>query len=105
MPFLGVLKQATAFTVEVDNSNNADPCAYTILRINKKDKIASADHQTIPGTQLLTFTETAAAGIDRVIVYINPTRGMSAAVRVIQGTVALADPCVGDTQLVFNATP
>jgi len=107
MPFKGVLKQAVAFTVDVDNTGNpSTKVAVTILKINRRDKINSADHMTVAGGQLQQITDTAGPRIERVLIFVNPADGTAAPVTVNQSTLgAFNDPGDRDTCLVFDAEP
>jgi hypothetical protein len=105
MPFKGVLKQGVEFSVTVDNTNNqpGEATGITILKINRRDKINSADHSTVDGGQIGALKAIAEARIDRVMIFVNPTFGKVAPVTVTQGAAgAFQDPGAGDCTLVFD---
>ncbi len=56
MPYMGMLKQTTATVIEISNGE-PDNCGYTILKISHRDKIASADHNTIAAGATSTFND------------------------------------------------
>ena len=73
--FKGALKQGVEFAVQVDNTGSlpGEKVGITILMISRRDKISSADHSTIDGGQGGQLKGTAGAGIERVIIFVNPT--------------------------------
>ncbi len=103
--FKGVLKQGVQFRVDVDNTGQppGEKVAITILKINRRDKIGSADHWTIDGGQALPISDTCGTGISRVIIFVNPFAGRVTPITVTQAGVGVFnDPGEGDTQLVFD---
>jgi len=100
---MGVLKQATRTSIQIMNNWN-DGCGYTILKINHKDKIASADSNTIAAGVTGQFTDSFASGIERTIIFVSPpvTFPGTATATVVQGAAIYSLDCNGDTMLVFD---
>lgn len=105
MPFYGELKQATTYTISIDNAPNGVPAAITVLKINRRDNIASAETETVAANGTGTFTGTAGPHIDRVIVDIHPAKGATVLVDIRQGANGFADSVTTDARFVFNAIP
>jgi hypothetical protein len=74
----------------------------TLLKINRRDKIASAEPVTIAAGATVQTTDDLGLGIDRLIVMLNlPTNGQ-ATVRITQGAAQYADTIMNDTQFAFD---
>ena len=105
---MGVLKQATSTTIQIAN-NQDNGCGYTILKINHRDKIASADSNTIAAGGTGQFTDSFASGIERTIIFVSPalqgTLPGTATATVTQGGTTYSLDCIGDTMLVFDCIP
>jgi hypothetical protein len=105
---MGVLTQATSTTIQIANNEN-NSCGYTILKINHRDKIASADSNTIAAGGTGQFTDSFASGIERTIIFVSPplngTQPGTATVSVTQGATTYSLACDGDTMLVFDCLP
>jgi hypothetical protein len=102
MPYKGELKKQTPFTLEVVGAGN-DKSAITIVKINRKEKVANADPTTILMGATQTITDQVGLGIDRVMVYVNPPSGGTVRVTVMQGATQFSDVCGGDSILIFDA--
>jgi len=102
MPFKGELKKQTPFTIDVVGSAN-DKCAITIVKINRKEKVANADPTTIPMGVAQTITDQLGPGIDRVFIYVNPPAGGQVKLTLNQGGTQFVDMCNADSILVFDA--
>jgi hypothetical protein len=103
---MGELKQATAYTINVDNGSVISlKTAITILKVNRRDKIASAVVSTIAAGARTTINDTPGSGIDRVIIQVHPPSNATINVEVVQGNSSFATTCNGDTDLVFDAIP
>src|SRR5437762_2677015 len=101
MPFKGVLKQGSGYMIEI-NSQSTDAIGVTILKINKRDKIASADPSTVAAGATTQTNDTLGSGIDRLLITISPPVGGRATVRVVQGVASYLDDITGDTQFVYD---
>lgn len=104
MPFKGVLKQQMAYTIEVASAS-AEKTAVTVLKVNRRDKIASADPSTIAAAATTQIQDNVGGNIDRIVIMVAPPEGGQATVRVVQGADQFIQICMGDTQLVFDAVP
>jgi hypothetical protein len=108
MPYMGVLKQATNTSIQIAN-NNGNSLGYMILKVNRRDKIASADHQTVAAGATGQFTDSFATGIERTVIYVSPplngTMPGTATATVTQGATTFSLDCAGDTMLVFDCAP
>jgi hypothetical protein len=106
MPFYGELKREIACTISIDNGPiGAGSTAVTILKISRRDNIASAETALIPAGARAQFSSTAGARIDRMVVEVRSPKGGTVNVDVRQPTIAFVDTCVGDTDLVFETVP
>jgi hypothetical protein len=101
--FDGTLQGNQLWTVELDNSNNAEAAAAAIYSIDKMGKAEYFQIATVPGVQLITLTVTKVPkGTVRVIIEVDPALGLSVAVRVIQGENAFGHGGAGDFRMVFD---
>jgi hypothetical protein len=105
MPFFDqALKQAVEYDINVDTSG-AGKVAVTILKINKRDRLAAAEQHTVQAGTQTTLKDTAGLRIDRVIVHVHPAGNGTVAVEVKQGAISFSQSCVGDTDIVFETVP
>ncbi len=103
MPFMGKLKQATAYTINVDNATNGQAeTSVTIVKINRRDNIAAAETETVAAGARVSFTGMAGARIDRLIVEVHPPPNGTVIVDVRQAATTYSDTFVGDRDFVFN---
>jgi hypothetical protein len=106
MPYLGILKQSVAYTVEIDNSPTADACGVTAVKVNKREKISSADPSTVPRNEVKQITDTPGAGIDRVIWLLSPAPGAAVIfTTIINGIRSAPLQITGDSQVTYDAIP
>ncbi len=102
MPFKGELKKQVQFTIEVAGDPTGKT-AITVVKINRRERVANADPTTVDIGAAQTITEKLGLGIDRVMIYVNPPAGGKCNVTIAQGAANFADQCEGDTTLVFDA--
>jgi hypothetical protein len=82
--FLGTLQRDQTWSLEVDNSNNALAAGVTIFYLGGKN--VDYDIHTAPPAELVTFTiSRMPRGTTRVIIELDPGRGLQCPVRLIQG--------------------
>jgi hypothetical protein len=106
MPFMGELQRATAYTINIDNGAvGVGQTAVTILKINRRDNIASAETALVAAGARLPIDGMAGARIDRMLIHVNPPKGATVNVDVIQGTLAFSETFIGDGILVFETIP
>jgi hypothetical protein len=106
MPYLGDLKQATAYTINVDNGPIvAGKTCITIVKINRRERVASAETESIAAGVRTGINDTAAARIDRIIIQVHPPANATVNVEVVQGLSSFTQACVGDTEMVFDTVP
>jgi hypothetical protein len=102
MPFFEqTLKQGVEYDINVDASG-AGAVAITILKINKRDRLAAAEQHTVVSGARTTVKDTAGLRIDRVIIHVHPAGNNTVSVEVKQGAVAFSQTCTGDTDIVFD---
>ena len=100
--FDGTLQGNQTWTVELDNSNNAEAAAVAIYSIDKMGKAEYFQIATLPGTQLVTLTVTKVPkGTVRVIIEVDSGPGRSVATRVVQGNPFIS-PGTEDFRMVFD---
>jgi hypothetical protein len=103
---MGELKQATAYNILVDAASvTAQNTAITIVKINKRDRVQSAETYAVAPGARQTITDTAGLRIDRIIIQFHPPGGGAPQVEVTQGSSIFRQTCNGDTDLVFEAIP
>ena len=101
--FAGTLQGNQTWTVELDNSNNAEAAAAAIYSIDKMGKAEYFQMVTVPGVQLITLTVTKVPkGTVRVIIEVDSGRGDSVATRVVQGGNPFISPGTEDFRMVFD---
>jgi hypothetical protein len=100
--FDGTLQGDQPWTVDLDNSNNAEAAAVAMYSIDRMGKAEYFQIATVPGTRLVTLTVTRVPrGTLRVIIEVDPGRGRSVAVRVVQGNAFILVG-TGDFRMVFD---
>jgi len=106
MPYLGELKQSTAYNINVDAGGvTGKKVGITIEQINQRDRLQSVQTNGVGAGARQSFTDTVGSRIDRVIIHMHPPPGGQASVEVVQGNDAFQQTCNGDTDLVFDAVP
>jgi hypothetical protein len=103
--FVETIHRGVPYDINVD-ATIGNTTAITILKIDKKDRIAAAEHHTVPGAALTTLTDTAGPKIDRLIVAVHPAGDSTVTVEIRQppGT-SFTQTCDGDTDIVFDTAP
>jgi hypothetical protein len=82
--FKGTLQGNQPWTLDVDNSNNALAAGLTIFYLGAKN--VDFDIHTVPGTELLTFTDLKIPrGTRRIIIEVDPPGQGDIWFRVFQG--------------------
>jgi len=105
MPFFDTpFKQTVPYNINVDNATGGR-VAITILKIDKRDKLAAAEQLAVAAGARTTLTDTPASNIDRIILQVRPLGGNTLGVVVQQGTVTFSQSCNGDTDIVFETVP
>lgn len=101
MPYKGELKKTTPYTLEIAGAANAKG-AVAILKINKRERITSADPTTIDIAGAFKVDDTLGVGIDRLMIFVTPPEGGSLRVTVTQGNVQFSDTCITDVVLTYD---
>jgi hypothetical protein len=101
--YYGTLQGNQTWTVELDNSNNAEAAAVAIYSIDKMGKAEYFQIATLPGAQSVTLTVTKVPkGAVRVIIEVDPALGETVAVRLIQGVTAFTHNGPYDFRMVLD---
>jgi hypothetical protein len=100
--FFGTLQGNQLWTVDFDNSNNAEAAAVAIYSIDRMGKAEYFQIATLPSTVVTLTVTRVPRGTVRVIIELDPGLGRSVAVRLIQGGNVFGSPGTGDLRMVFD---
>src|SRR5262245_36123443 len=76
MPFLDQLKQGTNYTYTFTRGdNNTDGTGILFLKVNKQNKVTTADPSVLQGTTQNpdNLADTPANGIDGIVILVSPS--------------------------------
>jgi hypothetical protein len=104
MPFFSVtLKQGVNYTVRIADGVNGT--AVSFITLNKADRIAAAQPETVGGGATMDFAQNFSAKIDRVILLLSPRVGGSVSLTVLDANnnpIAPTDTYNGDATVQFE---
>jgi hypothetical protein len=105
MPFFNqLIERGIPYEINVDASA-AGRVAITILKVNKRDRLAAAEQFSVPAGLRTTLTDVAGARIDRIIMAVHPEGNTQVSIEITQGAMSFAQTCNGDTDIVFDTMP
>jgi hypothetical protein len=89
--FMGTLQKDQPWTLSIDNSNNPVPAGVTIFYLGGKN--VDFDIHTLQALELLSLTDLRIPrGTRRIIIELDPGRGLSTFALVTQGPVGFSSP-------------
>jgi len=105
-PFKGLLTRNVEYTFRITDQSNDGGTAVAFLKINRRDKIATAEPGTIGPLELVDFPQTCGTHIDRLTVLLSPTEGGGAEVKILENGVARPpDTYTGDAVISYDCVP
>jgi len=104
MPFFSVtLKQGANYTVRIADGVNGT--AVSFITLNKADRIAAAQPESVAAGATTDFAQNFGAKIDRLILILSPRVGGSVSVTVLDANnnpIAPTDTYNGDATVQFD---
>ncbi len=105
MPFMGELKQATAYAINVDNAQSSGKTAIVILKINRREKFAAAETHAVAAAVRVTLGDTCGPRIDQVIIQFRLSRGARVNLEILQGLQSFPITIEADADFMFDVVP
>ena len=104
MPFFSVtLKRGVNYTFRIADGVNGT--AVSFIQINKADRIAAAQPETVGGGATTDFAQNFGAKIDRLVLILTPGNGGSVSVTVLDANnnpIAPTDTYNGDATVQYD---